>query len=173
MLGLQLVPSADLLESIYRLLSRIFNSLAPKEGSGVGALSGCKMPETEAGRRLDCTTVLVLRMAHRKWKETKQLPSMLPGPAVPGSCLVYFHVLWTILSTSTVQQLTVKDPLRLSFISHTDKRSVQQSSYWGNLPPDTDHYGAGGRPVGWLVGRPEFISFHSDARRGARKLGCW
>ena len=47
-------------------------------------------------------TVLVLRMAHRKWKETKQQSSMLPGPSVPGSCLVSFHILWTILSTSTV-----------------------------------------------------------------------
>ena len=28
---------------------------------------------------------------------------MLPGPAVPGSCLVYFHILWAILSTSTVE----------------------------------------------------------------------
>ena len=102
MLGLQLVPSADLLESISRLLSRIFNSLAPKEGSGVGALSGCKMPETEAGRRLDCTTVLGLRMAHMKWTETKQLPNMLPGPAAPGCCLLSFQILWAILSTGTV-----------------------------------------------------------------------
>ena len=47
-------------------------------------------------------TVLVLGMAHRKWKEIKQHPSMLPGPAVPGSCLVSFHILWAILSTSTV-----------------------------------------------------------------------
>ena len=31
-------------------------------------------------------TVLVLRMAHRKWKEVKQLPSMLPGSAVPDCC---------------------------------------------------------------------------------------
>ena len=28
-------------------------------------------------------------MAHRKWKDTKQLPSMLPGPAVTGCCLVF------------------------------------------------------------------------------------
>ena len=35
-------------------------------------------------------------------KETKQQPSMLPGPTVPGSCLVSFHILWAILSTSTV-----------------------------------------------------------------------
>ena len=46
--------------------------------------------------------MLVLRMVHRKWKETKQQPSMLPGPAVPGCCLVSFHILWAILSMSTV-----------------------------------------------------------------------
>ena len=47
-------------------------------------------------------TVLVLRIAHRKWKETNQQPSMLPGPAVPGCCSVSFHILWAILSMSTV-----------------------------------------------------------------------
>ena len=52
-------------------------------------------------KRIYCT-VLELRVAHRKWKETKQLPSILPGPAVPGSCLLSFHILWAILSTSTV-----------------------------------------------------------------------
>ena len=31
---------------------------------------------------------------HRKWRETKQQPSMLPGPAVPGCCLVSFDFLW-------------------------------------------------------------------------------
>ena len=35
-------------------------------------------------------------MAHRKWKEAKQLP----GTAVPGNmlgcCLIYFHFLWAI-----------------------------------------------------------------------------
>ena len=40
-----------------------------------------------------------------KWKEIKQQPNMLPGPAVPGSCLVSFHFLWAILSTSTVYQI--------------------------------------------------------------------
>ena len=47
-------------------------------------------------------TVLVLRMAHRIWKETKQEP----GTAWPGNrlgcCLVSFHFLWAILSTSTL-----------------------------------------------------------------------
>ena len=51
---------------------------------------------------LDKYTVLVLRMAHRKWKETKQQQGMLPDPAVSGSSLVSFHILWAILSTSTV-----------------------------------------------------------------------
>ena len=31
---------------------------------------------------------------------------MLPGPAVPGCCLVSFHFLWAILSTSTVPSLS-------------------------------------------------------------------
>ena len=42
-------------------------------------------------------------MAHRKWKETKQQPSMLPGPAVPGCSLVSFHFLWAILCPQAVQ----------------------------------------------------------------------
>ena len=36
------------------------------------------------------------RMAHRKWKEIKQQPSMLPAPAVPGSCLVSIYFRWAI-----------------------------------------------------------------------------
>ena len=47
-------------------------------------------------------TVRVDSLPHRKWKEIKQQPSMLPGPGVPGCCLVTFHILWAILSTSTV-----------------------------------------------------------------------
>ena len=43
------------------------------------------------------------RMDRRKWKETKQQPSMLPGPAVPGSCLVSLQLLWAILWPRTVQ----------------------------------------------------------------------
>ena len=51
---------------------------------------------------LHVCTVLVLRIAQRKWKDTK----LQPGTAGPGNmlgcCLVYFHFLWAILSTSTV-----------------------------------------------------------------------
>ena len=39
------------------------------------------------------TTACGHRMAHRKWKETKQQPCLLPGPAVPGCSLVSFHFL--------------------------------------------------------------------------------
>ena len=43
------------------------------------------------------------RMAHRKWKETKQQPSMLPcTTAVPGCSLVSFHFLWAILCPQAV-----------------------------------------------------------------------
>ena len=42
------------------------------------------------------------RMAHRKWKETKQLPSVLSGPAVPGCSLFSFHFLWVILCPQPV-----------------------------------------------------------------------
>ena len=35
-------------------------------------------------------------MSHRKWKETKHEPSMLPGPAKPGCCLISFNFLWAI-----------------------------------------------------------------------------
>ena len=42
-------------------------------------------------------------MAHRKWKEIKQQPSMLPGPAVSGSCLASFHFLWAIHPIRPVQ----------------------------------------------------------------------
>ena len=35
-------------------------------------------------------------MSHRKQRETKQQPSMLPGPAVPGCCLVSSHFLCDI-----------------------------------------------------------------------------
>ena len=48
------------------------------------------------------------KMVHRKWKESKQQPSMLPGPAVPGCSLVSFHILWAILSTSTVLRYAAK-----------------------------------------------------------------
>ena len=42
------------------------------------------------------------RMAHRKRKETKQQPSLLPGPAVPGCSLISFYFLWANLCPQAV-----------------------------------------------------------------------
>ena len=42
------------------------------------------------------------RITHGKWKETKQQPSLLPGPAVPGCSLVSFPFLWAILCPQAV-----------------------------------------------------------------------
>ena len=47
-------------------------------------------------------TMLVLRMAHRKQKETKQEPGTAEPGNMLGCCLNSFHCLWAILSTSTV-----------------------------------------------------------------------
>ena len=41
-------------------------------------------------------------MSHRKQREHKQQPSMLPGPAVPGGCLVSFNFLCYILCSRSV-----------------------------------------------------------------------
>ena len=48
------------------------------------------------------STVRVDSLPHRKWKQIKQQPSMLPGPAVPGCCWISLHFLWGKLSTRTV-----------------------------------------------------------------------
>ena len=48
------------------------------------------------------STVLVLRMAHRILKETKQEPGTAEPDNMLGCCLVSFHFLWAILSTSSV-----------------------------------------------------------------------
>ena len=50
--------------------------------------------------------VLVLRMTHGKWRETKQQPSMLPGPAMRGCCLVSFCFLCDIHSIHFIYFLT-------------------------------------------------------------------
>ena len=47
-------------------------------------------------------TVLVLRMAHRKWIETEQQPGTAEPGNMLGCCLNSFHFLWAILITSTV-----------------------------------------------------------------------
>ena len=41
-------------------------------------------------------------MAHRKWKEPKQLPGTSGPGNMLGCCLIYIHFLWGKLSTRTV-----------------------------------------------------------------------
>ena len=48
-------------------------------------------------------TVIVLRIAHSIWKETMQEPGTAGPGIMLGCCLVSFHFLWAILSTSNVQ----------------------------------------------------------------------
>ena len=52
---------------------------------------------------LQVTTVRVDSLPHRKWKKVKQQPSMLPGSAVSGCCLVSFRFLCNINSIHSVQ----------------------------------------------------------------------
>ena len=47
-------------------------------------------------------------MSHRKWKKTKEQPSMLPGPALPGCCLISFNFLWAIHPIRPVQTQCLK-----------------------------------------------------------------
>ena len=51
----------------------------------------------------DAATEWMGCMSHRKRRETKQQPIMLPGPAVPGCCLVSFGFLCDIHSIHSVQ----------------------------------------------------------------------
>ena len=53
-------------------------------------------------------TVLVLRMAQRKRKDTKQQPGTAEPGNMLGCCLISFHSLWAILSTSTVHRIVIK-----------------------------------------------------------------
>ena len=68
------------------------------------------LPETPGNFQLPptnfyrMTTVLVLRMAHRKWIETEQQTGTAEPGNMLGCCLNYFHFLWAILSTGTVHR---------------------------------------------------------------------
>ena len=63
-------------------------------------------------------------MANRKWKKIKQQPGMLPGPAVPGCCLVSFHFLWAILCPQAVFLLSL--PFAMTFAAWGDLRFTKR-----------------------------------------------
>ena len=60
------------------------------------------MKFTRPNNNISKSTVLVLRMAHRIWKETNQEPGTAGPGNMLGSCFVSIHFMWAILSTSTV-----------------------------------------------------------------------
>ena len=84
--------------------------LAPIDERRSKTAGGVKRDEGRKGLRRACTGWMGW-MAHRKWKESKQEPSMLPGPAVPGSCLICFHFLWAIHPIRPVQSVQSTNPL--------------------------------------------------------------
>ena len=77
------------------------------EERALSSFSPCSpVTKSPSSRRTDRTYSLrTYRMADRKWKETKQQPSRLPGPAVPGCSLVSFHFLWAILCPQDIQYM--------------------------------------------------------------------
>ena len=64
-------------------------------------------------------------MSHRNWKETKQQPSMFPGPAVSGCCSISFHYLWAIdpihpvLKDQVLKSCQVRGRERLSKVTQS------------------------------------------------------
>ena len=72
-------------------------------------------------------------MAHRKWKESKQQKSMLPGPAVPGCRLIYFHFLWAIHPIRPVQAGRRALVLFLLFMLYV----ANVNQFFGKFPNET------------------------------------
>ena len=56
-------------------------------------------------RHFFCSTLYSARAQDgpKKWKDTKQQPGTAGSGNMLGCCLISFHFLWAILSTSTVQ----------------------------------------------------------------------
>ena len=106
-------------------------------GIDAGAVEDCK--DTVSLRHIWVKTILLdlrkgygitacgHRVAHRKWKETKQQPSLLPGSAVPDCSLVYFHYLWAnILSAGCTVVCGYSDTLGDWQKCHSNRLSVSK-----------------------------------------------
>ena len=86
-------------------------------------------------------------MAHRKWKESKQQPSMLP---VPGCCSISFHFLWAIHPIRPVQQYKMKTKMKSLDDQAPMKNSAQiafQENFESALPPSPFHAPLTDRPT--------------------------
>ena len=65
-------------------------------------------------------------MAHWKWKETKQQPSLLPSSVVPGCSLVSFLFLWAILCLSQISDKSVPRELSKGVSDATYEENERQ-----------------------------------------------
>ena len=107
------------------------------------------------------------RMAHRKWKETNQQPSMLPGPAVPGCSLVSFHFLWAILCPQAVQ---AGSSVFVNLVYHIFIPSFFQDRLVGNVkvPADLEDY-CNNRPIEMTATKRPRNTVTTRARKIARR----
>ena len=103
-------------------------------------------------------------MAHRKLEEVKQEPSMLPGPAVPGSCLISFHFLWAILCPQTV----LSQPSYLPSLRNVRLPRERPALCDQGLPR-----GAGARAVDHHVRRPTDLHVHHLQAGRASAVQGW
>ena len=86
-------------------------------------------PQVQLGLEEDMSTACGHRMAHRIWKETKQQPSLLPGPAVPGCSLVSFCFLWAILCPQAVDLVIEGRRTNACHQSRTSALNFSQSQF--------------------------------------------
>ena len=73
--------------------------------------------------RVEESTVIVLRMAHRIWKESKQQPGTAEPGNMLGCCLISFYFLWAILSMTTVHSEGLQQDC-------APLRCISYSRYW-------------------------------------------
>ena len=101
-----------------QLLSNQVVAKAHARASVQGGPSGRGQPFVDIKTKVpSLCTVLVLRMAHRIWKQTKQQPGTAGPGNMLGCCSVSFHFLLAIPSTSTVL-----DSFARSDSSHANSR---------------------------------------------------
>ena len=71
-------------------------------------------------------------MAHRKWKETKQLPGTAGPGNMIGCCLIYFHFLWAIRPVQIGLLITKASKLQSEV--RTRSLAVHPHLFWLSTP---------------------------------------
>ena len=92
----------------------------------------------------ECYTVPVLRMAHRKWKETQKQPGTVGTGNMLGCCFISFHFLWAILSTKTVHFSCTEGRAISGGGGHYEKRSLCSNlieKYYGYMVRQKSYFG--------------------------------